>query len=175
MLRMPVFWVVIVYLKKTSDFCQWLFCEFILFKFFFFELKRSFALQRFTCNHSFLVCWWGLHSQKMSLFLQAQANCRVGVAALNTLAGYIDWVSMSHITADNCKLLEVLCLLLNEQELQLGAAECLLIAVSRKVSYHSKWISIIRLKGVCVFTWHVLTERCLKAWGFVSCDQITAS
>ncbi|KAG3289529.1 exportin 5, transcript variant X2 [Ictidomys tridecemlineatus] len=63
---------------------------------------------------------------------KAQANCRVGVAALNTLAGYIDWVSMSHITAENCKLLVILCLLLNEQELQLGAAECLLIAVSRK-------------------------------------------
>ncbi|XP_063094880.1 exportin-5 isoform X2 [Cavia porcellus] len=63
---------------------------------------------------------------------KAQASCRVGIAALNTLAGYIDWVSMSHITAENCKLLEMLCLLLNEQELQLGAAECLLIAVSRK-------------------------------------------
>ncbi|XP_064142638.1 exportin-5 isoform X2 [Loxodonta africana] len=63
---------------------------------------------------------------------KAQANYRVGVAALNTLAGYIDWVSMSHVTAENCKLLEMLCLLLNEQELQLGAAECLLIAVSRK-------------------------------------------
>ncbi|XP_045150698.1 exportin-5 [Echinops telfairi] len=63
---------------------------------------------------------------------KAQANYRVGVAALNTLAGYIDWVSMNHITAENCKLLEMLCLLLNEQELQLGAAECLLIAVSRK-------------------------------------------
>lgn len=47
------------------------------------------------------------------------------VAALNTLAGYIDWVPMSHITAENCKLLRVLCLLLDEQELQLGAAECL--------------------------------------------------
>lgn len=68
---------------------------------------------------------------------QAQANCRVGIAALNTLAGYIDWVAMSHITADNCKLLEMLCLLLNEPELQVGAAECLLIAVSRKVSSSS--------------------------------------
>lgn len=76
--------------------------------------------------------------KKLFLFIQAQANCRVGVAALNTLAGYIDWVSMSHITAENCRLLEVLCLLLNEQELQLGAAECLLIAVSRKVSCHFK-------------------------------------
>ncbi|XP_015276977.1 PREDICTED: exportin-5 [Gekko japonicus] len=63
---------------------------------------------------------------------KAQANCRVGIAALNTLAGYIDWVAMSHITADNCKLLEMLCLLLNEPELQVGAAECLLIVVSRK-------------------------------------------
>lgn len=58
------------------------------------------------------------------------------MAALNTLAGYIDWVSLNHITAENCKLVETLCLLLNEQELQLGAAECLLIAVSRKVSKH---------------------------------------
>ncbi|XP_071432148.1 exportin-5 isoform X1 [Pithys albifrons albifrons] len=63
---------------------------------------------------------------------KAQANCRVGIAALNTLAGYIDWVALSHITADNCKLLEMLCLLLNDPELQVGAAECLLIAVSRK-------------------------------------------
>ncbi|XP_012874543.1 PREDICTED: exportin-5 [Dipodomys ordii] len=63
---------------------------------------------------------------------KAQAHCRVGTAALSTLAGYIDWVSMTHITTENCKLLEVLCLLLSEQELQLGAAECLLIAVSRK-------------------------------------------
>ncbi|KAJ7404263.1 Exportin-5 [Willisornis vidua] len=65
---------------------------------------------------------------------KAQANCRVGIAALNTLAGYIDWVALSHITADNCKLLEMLCLLLNDPELQVGAAECLLIAVSRKGS-----------------------------------------
>ncbi|XP_060225512.1 exportin-5 [Meriones unguiculatus] len=63
---------------------------------------------------------------------EAQANCRVSIATLNTLAGYIDWVSLNHITAENCKLMETLCLLLNEQELQLGASECLLIAVSRK-------------------------------------------
>lgn len=63
---------------------------------------------------------------------QAQSCCRVGIAALNTLAGYIDWVSMNHITDGNCKLLEMLCLLLNEYELQIEAAECLLIAVNRK-------------------------------------------
>lgn len=65
---------------------------------------------------------------------QAKAHCRVGVATLNTLAGYIDWVALANITNDNCHLLEMLCLLLSETELQLEAAECLLIAISRKVS-----------------------------------------
>ncbi|KAG2467195.1 XPO5 protein, partial [Polypterus senegalus] len=64
----------------------------------------------------------------------AKAHCRVGIATLNTLAGYIDWVALNHITSDNCRLLEMLCLLLSETELQLEAAECLLIAVSRKGS-----------------------------------------
>lgn len=67
------------------------------------------------------------------LCTQARAHCRVAVATLNTLAGYIDWVSLVHITTGNCHLLEMLCLLLSEPELQLEAAECLLIAVSRKV------------------------------------------
>ncbi|XP_072292745.1 exportin-5 [Eucyclogobius newberryi] len=63
---------------------------------------------------------------------KARAHCRVAVATLNTLAGYIDWVSLTHITNNNCQLLEMLCLLLSEPELQLEAAECLLIAISRK-------------------------------------------
>ncbi|KAJ0067114.1 hypothetical protein NL108_012836, partial [Boleophthalmus pectinirostris] len=62
----------------------------------------------------------------------ARAHCRVAVATLNTLAGYIDWVSLAHITNNNCQLLEMLCLLLSEPELQLEAAESLLIAISRK-------------------------------------------
>uniref|UniRef100_A0A7N6B9U9 Importin N-terminal domain-containing protein n=1 Tax=Anabas testudineus TaxID=64144 RepID=A0A7N6B9U9_ANATE len=62
----------------------------------------------------------------------ARAHCRVAVATLNTLAGYIDWVSLVYITTGNCQLLEMLCLLLSEPELQLEAAECLLIAISRK-------------------------------------------
>ncbi|XP_040286763.1 exportin-5 [Bufo bufo] len=63
---------------------------------------------------------------------KCQGLCRVALAALNTLAGYIDWVSTGHITAHDCKLLQMLCLLLEEEELQVEAAECLLIAVSRK-------------------------------------------
>uniref|UniRef100_A0AAR2L1J8 Exportin-5 n=1 Tax=Pygocentrus nattereri TaxID=42514 RepID=A0AAR2L1J8_PYGNA len=66
------------------------------------------------------------------LVAENKTHCRVGIATLNTLAGYIDWVALVHITNDNCHLLEILCLLLSETELQLEAAECLLIAVSRK-------------------------------------------
>uniref|UniRef100_A0AAV2JIJ2 Importin N-terminal domain-containing protein n=1 Tax=Knipowitschia caucasica TaxID=637954 RepID=A0AAV2JIJ2_KNICA len=63
---------------------------------------------------------------------KARSHCRVAVATLNTLAGYIDWVVLAHITNNNCQLLEMLCLLLNEPDMQLEAAECLLIAISRK-------------------------------------------
>uniref|UniRef100_A0A673BPB9 Exportin-5 n=1 Tax=Sphaeramia orbicularis TaxID=375764 RepID=A0A673BPB9_9TELE len=70
--------------------------------------------------------------RKMVFVNKHEAHCRVAVAALNTLAGYIDWVSLVHITNNNCQLLEMLCLLLSEPELQLEAAECLLIAISRK-------------------------------------------
>uniref|UniRef100_A0A672FL77 Exportin 5 n=1 Tax=Salarias fasciatus TaxID=181472 RepID=A0A672FL77_SALFA len=66
------------------------------------------------------------------LNVRKHAHCRVAVATLNTLAGYIDWVSLVHITAGNCHLLEILCLLMAEPELQLEAVECLLIALSRK-------------------------------------------
>uniref|UniRef100_A0A3P9PXZ7 Exportin-5 n=1 Tax=Poecilia reticulata TaxID=8081 RepID=A0A3P9PXZ7_POERE len=66
------------------------------------------------------------------LVSKAKAHCRVAVATLNTLAGYVDWVTLVHITSRNCQLLEMLCLLLSEPELQLEASECLLIALSRK-------------------------------------------
>ncbi|XP_056117862.1 exportin-5-like [Rhinichthys klamathensis goyatoka] len=64
--------------------------------------------------------------------LKTKVHWRVGVATLNTLAGYINWVDLSHITNENCRLLEILCLLLSEPELQLEAAECLLIAIRRR-------------------------------------------
>ncbi|XP_008427784.1 exportin-5 [Poecilia reticulata] len=70
--------------------------------------------------------------EEPGLELKAKAHCRVAVATLNTLAGYVDWVTLVHITSRNCQLLEMLCLLLSEPELQLEASECLLIALSRK-------------------------------------------
>uniref|UniRef100_A0A674E2B4 Exportin-5 n=1 Tax=Salmo trutta TaxID=8032 RepID=A0A674E2B4_SALTR len=84
---------------------------------------------------SFLLAILQIHVdeyRKLTFLFCAKAHCRVGVATLNTLAGYIDWVALANITNDNCHLLEMLCLLLSETELQLEAAECLLIAISRK-------------------------------------------
>ncbi|XP_073484789.1 exportin-5-like [Aquarana catesbeiana] len=63
---------------------------------------------------------------------KCQGLCRVALATLNTLAGYIDWMSFSYLTTLDCKFLQMLCLLLAEEDLQVEAAECLLIAVSRK-------------------------------------------
>uniref|UniRef100_A0A8C5FQ21 Importin N-terminal domain-containing protein n=1 Tax=Gadus morhua TaxID=8049 RepID=A0A8C5FQ21_GADMO len=88
----------------------------------------------------------------------AKAHCRVAVTTLNTLAGYIDWIALAHITNDNCRLLEMLCLLLSEGELQLEAVECLLIAISRKgkledLHTHPEGPSLVRhyifLKRLC--------------------------
>uniref|UniRef100_A0A667X328 Exportin-5 n=1 Tax=Myripristis murdjan TaxID=586833 RepID=A0A667X328_9TELE len=89
--------------------------------------------------------------------LQAKAHCRVAVAALNTLAGYIDWVALAHITNANCRLLEMLCLLLSEPELQLEAVECLLIAISRKVGLNTCQKALIQRQHVrCHETTHLI-------------------
>ncbi|XP_034040717.1 exportin-5 isoform X2 [Thalassophryne amazonica] len=88
----------------------------------------SFVLAILQCNVEGYRKLKGLPEQEV----KARAHCRVAVVTLNTLAGYIDWVSLVYITNGNCQLLETLCLLLSEPELRLEAAECLLIALSRK-------------------------------------------
>ena len=64
----------------------------------------------------------------------ASVSCRLAQAVINTLAGFVDWINMSYIAAENGLLLQLLCLLLNDSRLQLAAAECLLVITSRKVS-----------------------------------------
>eukprot|EP00079_Xenopus_tropicalis_P035805 XP_017949576.1 PREDICTED: exportin-5-like isoform X2 [Xenopus tropicalis] len=61
-----------------------------------------------------------------------QGQFRVAAAALRTLAGYIKCLPTHLIMADNCTLLWLLCVLLNVPELQMEAAECLLLAVNKK-------------------------------------------
>ncbi|WAR18940.1 XPO5-like protein [Mya arenaria] len=59
---------------------------------------------------------------------------RVSVSTLATLNGYLDWVAMSHIVIKDNLLLEMLCLLLGNAHLKLGAAECLLTIVGKRGS-----------------------------------------
>uniref|UniRef100_A0A4W5K1K4 Exportin 5 n=1 Tax=Hucho hucho TaxID=62062 RepID=A0A4W5K1K4_9TELE len=100
--------------------------------------------------------------------LQAKAHCRVGVAALNTLAGYIDWVALAHLTNDNCRLLEMLCLLLSETELQLEAAECLLIAISRKGKLEDRKPLMVLFDDVAM---HYILSAAQSADGAATCNK----
>ena len=43
---------------------------------------------------------------------------------LVTLAGFVDWINMQHITDDDSRLLQILCQELGNPELELHAAEC---------------------------------------------------
>jgi len=65
--------------------------------------------------------------------LTCQGHLKVSEAVLTTLSGYLDWIIIAHIFAQNNLLLQILCLLLSNSTLQLHAADCLLIIVSRKV------------------------------------------
>lgn len=63
---------------------------------------------------------------------EATSHARVVQVVLLTLTGFVEWVSISHIMADNGRLLQILCLLLDQDSFQNGAAECLLQIVNRK-------------------------------------------
>ncbi|XP_069000739.1 exportin-5 isoform X1 [Embiotoca jacksoni] len=104
--------------------------------------------------------------------LQARGHCRVAVATLNTLAGYIDWVSLVHITTGNCHLLEMLCLLLSEAELQLEAAECLLIAMSRKGKLEERKPFMLLFDDVAI---HYILSAAQSADGLAICKKSSDS
>lgn len=59
-------------------------------------------------------------------------NSRVVQVTLNTLAGFVEWVSINHIIASNGRLLQTICYLLEYPEFQLAAAECLSQIANRK-------------------------------------------
>ncbi|XP_030604531.1 exportin-5 [Archocentrus centrarchus] len=104
--------------------------------------------------------------------LQLRAHCRVAVATLNTLAGYIDWVSLVYITSRNCHLLEILCLLLSEPELQLEAAECLLIALSRKGKQEERKPFMLLFDDVAI---QYILSAAQSADGLALCQKSTES
>lgn len=72
------------------------------------------------------------NSGTSSTAAQAAAHCRVVQVVLLTLTGFVEWVAMAHIMAQNGRLLHILCLLLNDTAFQYAAAECLSQIVNRK-------------------------------------------
>lgn len=64
--------------------------------------------------------------------VEAAPHGRVVQVVLLTLSGFVEWVSMNHIMADEGRLLQILCLLLNNESFQSQAAEVLLQIVTRK-------------------------------------------
>ncbi|XP_045492853.1 exportin-5 isoform X2 [Colias croceus] len=64
----------------------------------------------------------------------AASNGRVVQVVLLTLTGFVEWVSTNHVVTNNGRLLQILCILLQDDVFQLPAAECLLQIVNRKGS-----------------------------------------
>ena len=63
---------------------------------------------------------------------QNTGNARVVQVILNTLSGFVEWVSINHILASNGRLLQMICYLLEFPDFQLAAAECLSQITNRK-------------------------------------------
>ncbi|CAB0035920.1 unnamed protein product [Trichogramma brassicae] len=63
---------------------------------------------------------------------EAAAHNRVVQVVLLTLSGFVEWVSITHIMAEEGRLLQILCLLLSDLTFRCQAAECLQQIVSRK-------------------------------------------
>ncbi|XP_053599925.1 exportin-5 [Plodia interpunctella] len=67
-------------------------------------------------------------------YAAAASNGKVVQVVLLTLTGFVEWVSTNHVVANNGRLLEILCFLLQDDAFQLCAAECLLQIANRKGS-----------------------------------------
>ncbi|XP_072941490.1 exportin-5 [Epargyreus clarus] len=67
-------------------------------------------------------------------YTAATSNGRVVQVVLLTLTGFVEWVSTNHVVTNNGRLLQILCILLQDDAFQLPASECLLQIVNRKGS-----------------------------------------
>ena len=102
-----------------------------------------------------------LHSHLKFLFFKAAVHQRLAEQTLLTLAGFVDWVKFGTLYIKNCIILQMLCLLLEEDSLKILSCECLLIIVSRKVITNNN-ISLI----MCTL-FDGLTKN--MHWCFASC------
>ncbi|KAK0096206.1 hypothetical protein PV326_006097 [Microctonus aethiopoides] len=74
---------------------------------------------------------------------EALAQSKVVQVVLLTLTGFVEWVSINHIMADEGRLLRILCVLLGDRTFQCAAAECLLQVVNRKGKGDRKQLMIL--------------------------------
>lgn len=63
---------------------------------------------------------------------KAQGHSRVVQVVLLALSSFVEWVSIQHVMESNGKLLQILCILLNDAEFQMAAADCLIQITNRK-------------------------------------------
>ncbi|XP_015605682.1 exportin-5 [Cephus cinctus] len=85
---------------------------------------------------------------------EAAAHSRVVQVVLLTLTGFVEWVSINHIMADDGRLLQILCLLLGNPTFRCSAAECLLQIVNRKGKADRKQLMILFTEEAlrCIYT-----------------------
>ena len=60
---------------------------------------------------------------------------KVSAAVLETLTGFADTLNITPVMEKDTTFLETLCSLLGNSALQLPAAECLLVLLSKRVGY----------------------------------------
>ncbi|XP_033335088.1 exportin-5-like protein Ranbp21 [Megalopta genalis] len=63
---------------------------------------------------------------------EAAAHSKIVQVVLSTLTGFVEWISINHVMAEDGRLLQILCLLLGDPIFQCSAGECLLQIVNRK-------------------------------------------
>ncbi|XP_057339906.1 exportin-5 [Microplitis mediator] len=85
---------------------------------------------------------------------EAAAHSKVVQVVLLTLTGFVEWVSINHIMADDGRLLQILCLLLGHRTFQYAAAECLLQVVNRKGKGDRKPLMLLFTEEAlrCIYT-----------------------
>lgn len=69
---------------------------------------------------------------------KALAHGRVVQVVLQTLTGFCEWVSINNIMIFDGKLLQILCILLNDDAFQIPAADCLQHIVNRKGTFKDR-------------------------------------
>ena len=98
---------------------------------------------------------------------------KVSAAVLETLTGFADALNITPVLEKDTSFLETLCSLLGNSSLQLTAAECLLVLLSKRVGQaFSKFMSF-QLKHCDASTFSFFTFTCRYVKGYSNMFQQT--